>query len=92
MNPQCSILLSLYHYRLLAQIRCGINSRVSMTENNTSDGLNVYFSVLTAQFGQWLEVLCRGRNVRQWQVTAGLISGQVKKSYRRRKLYGFPTS
>jgi hypothetical protein len=28
----------------------------------------------------------RGRNVRQWQVEAGLIYGQVKKSYRRRKL------
>jgi transposase InsO family protein len=28
----------------------------------------------------------RGRNVRQWQVAAGLIYGQVKKSYRRRKL------
>jgi hypothetical protein len=28
----------------------------------------------------------RGRNVRQWQVAAGLIYGQVKKYYRRRKL------
>ncbi len=28
----------------------------------------------------------RGRKVRQWQVAAGLIYGQVKKSYRRRKL------
>src|SRR6266849_5565152 len=39
----------------------------------TSDGLNVYFYALTAHFGQW-------------QVAAGLIYGQVKKSYRRRKL------
>ena len=28
----------------------------------------------------------RGRKVRQWQVAAGLIDGQVKKSYWRRKL------
>jgi transposase InsO family protein len=28
----------------------------------------------------------RGRNVRRWQVAAGLIYGQVKKCYRRRKL------
>ncbi len=41
---------------------------------------------LPAHFGQWLEVVCRGRKVRQWQVAAGLIYGQVKKSYRRRKL------
>jgi IS1 family transposase len=52
----------------------------------TSDGLNVYFYALTAHFGHWLEVRRRGRNVRQWQVAAGLIYGQVKKSYRRRKL------
>ena len=52
----------------------------------TSDGLNVYFYALTAHFGQWLEVVQRGRHVRQWQVAAGLIYGQVKKSYRRRKL------
>ena len=52
----------------------------------TSDGLNLYFYALTAHFGQWLQVVCRGRNVRQWQVAAGLIYGQVKKSYRRRKL------
>ena len=52
----------------------------------TSDGLNLYFYALTAHFGQWLEVGRRGRNVRQWQVEAGLIYGQVKKSYRRRKL------
>jgi transposase-like protein/IS1 family transposase len=52
----------------------------------TSDGLNLYFYALTAHFGQWLQVHRRGRNVRQWQVAAGLIYGQVKKSYRRRKL------
>jgi IS1 family transposase len=52
----------------------------------TSDGLNLYFYALTAHFGQWLQVVRRGRNVRHWQVAAGLIYGQVKKSYRRRKL------
>ena len=52
----------------------------------TSDGLNLYFYALTAHFGQWLAGSCRGRNVRQWQVAAELIYGQVKKSYRRRKL------
>ena len=52
----------------------------------TSDGLNLYFYALTAQFGQWREEGRRGRNVRRWQVAAGLIYGQVKKSYRRRKL------
>ena len=52
----------------------------------TSDGLNLYFYALTAHFGQWLQVVCRGRNVRQWQVATGMIYGQVKKCYRRRKL------
>ncbi len=52
----------------------------------TSDGLNLYFYALTAHFGQWLAVNRRGRKVRQWQVAAGLTYGQVKKSYRRRKL------
>ncbi len=52
----------------------------------TSDGLNVYFYALTAHFGHWLAGSRRGRKVRQWQVAAGLIYGQVKKSYRRRKL------
>jgi transposase-like protein len=52
----------------------------------TSDGLNLYFSALTAHFGDWLEVVRRGRNVRQWHVAAGLISGQVNKCYRRRQL------
>jgi hypothetical protein len=52
----------------------------------TSDGLNVYFSALTAHFGKWREERRRGRNVRRWQVEAGLIYGQVKKCYQRRKL------
>jgi IS1 family transposase/transposase-like protein len=52
----------------------------------TSDGLNLYFYALTAHFGQWLQVGQRGRNVLRWQVAAGLIYGQVKKCYRRRKL------
>jgi IS1 family transposase len=51
-----------------------------------SDGLNLYFYALTAHFGQWREVGRRGRKVLRWQVAAGLIYGQVKKSYRRRKL------
>ncbi len=52
----------------------------------TSDGLNLYFCALTAHFGDWLQVRRRGRYVRQWQVAAGLIYGQVKKCYQRRKL------
>ncbi len=52
----------------------------------TSDGLNLYFYALTAHFGHWLQVCRRGRNVRCWQVEPRLIYGQVKKSYRRRKL------
>ena len=52
----------------------------------TSDGLNLYFYALTAHFGQWFQVVWRGRNVRQWQVEPRLIYGQVKKSYRRRRL------
>jgi IS1 family transposase len=52
----------------------------------TSDGLNLYFDALTAHFGHWLQVRRRGRNVRRWRVAAGLIYGQVKKSYQRRKL------
>jgi IS1 family transposase/transposase-like protein len=52
----------------------------------TSDGLNVYFYALTAHFGDWLQVCRRGREVLRWQVAAGLIYGQVKKCYRRRKL------
>jgi transposase-like protein/IS1 family transposase len=52
----------------------------------TSDGLNLYFYALTAHFGHWREVGRRGRKTLQWQVAAGLIYGQVKKCYRRRKL------
>src|SRR5260221_2451715 len=52
----------------------------------TSDGLNLYFYALTAHFGYWITGSRCGRIVRQWQVAAGLIYGQVKKSYRRRKL------
>jgi transposase-like protein/IS1 family transposase len=52
----------------------------------TSDGLNMYFYALTAHFGHWLQVALRGRKVLQWQVATELIYGQVKKSYRRRKL------
>ncbi len=52
----------------------------------TSDGLNLYFYALTAHFGQWLAFGRRGCNVRRWQVEPGLIYGQVKKSYRQRKL------
>jgi len=52
----------------------------------TSDGLNLYFYALTAHFGHWREVARRGRNILRWQVPEGLIYGQVKKCYRRRKL------
>ena len=52
----------------------------------TSDRLNLYFYALTAHFGDWLAGSRRRKNVRQWQVAAGLIYGQVKKCYRRRKL------
>ncbi len=51
----------------------------------TSDGLNLYFYALTAHFGQWLVRSRRGHTVRRWQVAAGLIYGQVKKSYRDRR-------
>jgi IS1 family transposase len=52
----------------------------------TSDGLNLYFYALTAHFGQWLQESRRGRKALRWQVAAELIYGQVKKSYRRRRL------
>ena len=52
----------------------------------TSDGLNMYFYAITAHFGQWLQVVRRGWKMSQWQVAAELNYGQVKKSYRRRKL------
>ena len=41
---------------------------------------------LSAHFGQWREVVRRGRKALRWRVAAGLICGQVKESYRRRKL------
>jgi Integrase core domain len=46
--------------------------------------LNQYFYALTAHFGQWVADV--GRRGREWRVAAGLIYGQVKKTYRRRKL------
>jgi transposase-like protein/IS1 family transposase len=52
----------------------------------TSDGLNLYFYALTAHFGHWLQVHRRGRKALRWQVAPELIYGQVKNSYRRRKL------
>ncbi len=52
----------------------------------TSDGLNLYFYALTAHFGHWCQVCRRGRKVLRWQVAMGLIYGQVKKCYQRRKL------
>jgi IS1 family transposase len=52
----------------------------------TSDGLNHYFYALTAHFGQWVAGV--GQPARVWQVAAGLLYGQVKKVYRRRKLVG----
>ena len=50
----------------------------------TSDGLTLYFYALTAHFGQWVSTA--GRRARQWRVLPGLIYGQVKKTYRRRKV------
>ena len=50
----------------------------------TSDGLNLYFYALTAHFGQWVAAV--GQRTRKWQVGPGLIYGQVKKTYRRRKV------
>jgi IS1 family transposase/transposase-like protein len=50
----------------------------------TSDGLTLYFSALTAHFGRW--VAGAGRRARHWQVAPGLLYGQVKKVYRRRRL------
>lgn len=50
----------------------------------TSDGLNLYFYALTAHFGRWVTGISqRGR---QWPVATDLIYGQVKKTYRRRKV------
>ena len=52
----------------------------------TSDGLNAYFYALTAHFGSWIKESGSKRKVRQWQVAAGLMYGQVQKRYRRRRL------
>ena len=52
----------------------------------TSDGLNLYFYALTAHVGQWMAGV--GRRAQRWQVAAGLIYGQVKKTYRRRNVVG----
>ena len=46
----------------------------------------MYFYALTAHFGHWRGVGRRGPKALRWQVAAGLIYGQVKKNYRRRKL------
>ena len=51
----------------------------------TSDGLNLYFYALTAHFGHWSTDPTTGKAC--WQVTLDLFYGQVKKSYRRRKLH-----
>lgn len=50
----------------------------------TSDDLDWYGYALTAHFGQWVQAA--GTKKRQWQVQAELLYGQLKKSYRRRKL------
>lgn len=50
----------------------------------TSDGLILYFYALTAHFGEW--IAAAGRRGCQWQVMPGLLDGQVKKTYRRRKV------
>ena len=46
-----------------------------------TDGLNLYFYALTAHFGQWMQAM--GQRKREWQVAAGLLYGQVKKTYQR---------
>lgn len=50
----------------------------------SSDGLDMYFYALTAHFGRWQEVV--GRKKREWVVAVGLVYGQVKKHYRRRRV------
>src|SRR5918998_253886 len=50
----------------------------------TSDGLSQYFYALSAHFGQWVRGV--GKRARQWHVMPGLMYGQVKKTYRRRKV------
>jgi IS1 family transposase/transposase-like protein len=50
----------------------------------TSDGLDLYFYAITAHFGQWITDVTTGKT--RWQVALNLLYGQVKKSYRRRRL------
>ena len=50
----------------------------------TTDVLRLYFYALTAHFGQW--GTRAGRRSRRWQVATDLLYGQVKKTYRQRKL------
>jgi IS1 family transposase/transposase-like protein len=50
----------------------------------TSDGLDFYGYALTAHFGEWVQAA--GQKKRQWQVKAELLYGQLKKTYRRRRL------
>jgi len=50
----------------------------------TSDGLDLYFYAITAHFGQWVTDVASGKL--RWQVALDLLYGQVKKSYRRRRL------
>ena len=50
----------------------------------TSDGLNLYFYALSAHFGRW--VVAVGQRVCQWRIAPELIYGQVKKTYRHRKV------
>ncbi len=51
----------------------------------TSDGLDLYYYALTAHFGYWVKEV--GHLKARWPVAAELLYAQVKKSYRRRKLY-----
>jgi transposase-like protein len=50
----------------------------------TTDGLRQYFYALTAHWGQW--VMQEGKRKPQWQVSPGLLYGQVIKRYRRRRV------
>ncbi len=46
--------------------------------------MKLYFYALTAHFGSWAEAL--GKQTHLWQVSAGLLYGQLVKHYRRRRL------
>jgi hypothetical protein len=50
----------------------------------SSDGLKLYFYVLTAHFGQWLPEV--GQAKRVWCALPGLLYAQVQKIQRRRRL------